>query len=137
MLTLLNNFCKFPKRRNREFFQPNREFSRDNRETHLRIRERFNSLAAGSNPGVDTENPIRGNDRVADPNCVTIPPHVRDGDIGAVGFPWESSPAYLIRDRDAAYGEVFKRRLRAMGIMDRPTARPPDALCGRTEMSNV
>ena len=28
-------------------------------------------------------------------------------------FPWESSPAYLIRDRDAAYGEVFKRRLRA------------------------
>ena len=51
MLTLLNNSCKFPKRRNREFFQPNREFSRDNRETHLRIRERFNSLAAGSNPG--------------------------------------------------------------------------------------
>ena len=38
-------------------------------------------------------------------------------------FPWESSPAYLIRDRDAAYGEVFKRRLRAMGIRDRPTAR--------------
>lgn len=38
-------------------------------------------------------------------------------------FPWESSPAYLIRDRDAAYGEVFKQRLRAMGIRDRPTAR--------------
>ena len=28
-----------------------------------------------------------------------------------------------IRDRDAAYGEVFKRRLRAMGIRDRPTPR--------------
>ena len=36
---------------------------------------------------VVTENPIRGNDRVADPNRVTIPPHVRGGDIGAVGFP--------------------------------------------------
>ena len=32
MLTLLNNFCKFPKRRNREFFQPNREFKLQNRE---------------------------------------------------------------------------------------------------------
>ncbi len=34
-----------------------------------------------------TENPIQGNDRVADPNRVTIPPHVRGGDFCAVGFP--------------------------------------------------
>jgi len=27
-----------------------------------------------------------------------------------------------VRDRDRAYGEVFTRRLRAMGIRDRPTA---------------
>ena len=38
----------------------------------------------------------------------------------AVG--WDRAPRYIIRDRDGAYGEVFKRRLRAMGILDRPTA---------------
>lgn len=38
----------------------------------------------------------------------------------AVG--WNQAPTYIIRDRDSAYGEVFKRRLRAMGIRDRPTA---------------
>src|ERR1700676_2483940 len=31
-------------------------------------------------------------------------------------------PRYLIRDRDGAYGEVFIRRLRSMGIRDRPTS---------------
>jgi hypothetical protein len=35
---------------------------------------------------------------------------------------WEETPIYLIRDRDGAYGDVFKRRLRAMGIRDKPTA---------------
>ena len=35
---------------------------------------------------------------------------------------WDPAPRYIIRDRDGAYGEVFKRRLRAMGILDRPTA---------------
>ena len=35
---------------------------------------------------------------------------------------WEDAPQYLIRDRDRVYGEVFTRRLRAMGIRDRPTA---------------
>jgi transposase InsO family protein len=38
-------------------------------------------------------------------------------------FPWDEAPPYLLRDRDGAYGEVFKRRLRAMGIRDRPIAR--------------
>ncbi len=37
-------------------------------------------------------------------------------------FPWETAPQYLVRDRDASYGKVFKRRLNAMGIRDRPTA---------------
>src|SRR6202035_636642 len=36
---------------------------------------------------------------------------------------WEQAPRYLIRDRDGAYGEVFIRRLRSMGIRDRPTSR--------------
>src|SRR5260370_23981632 len=34
----------------------------------------------------------------------------------------EQAPRYLIRDRDRAYGEVFIRRLRSMGIRDRPTS---------------
>jgi transposase InsO family protein len=34
----------------------------------------------------------------------------------------DPAPRYLIRDRDGAYGEIFKNRLRAMGIRDRPTA---------------
>ena len=29
---------------------------------------------------------------------------------------------YLVRDRDRVYGEIFTRRVRAMGIRDRPTA---------------
>ncbi len=37
-------------------------------------------------------------------------------------FPWEQVPRYLIRDRDGVYGAVVKRRLRAMGIRDRPIA---------------
>ena len=37
-------------------------------------------------------------------------------------FPWDDAPRYLIRDRDTSYGAVFARRLRAMGIRDRPIA---------------
>jgi transposase InsO family protein len=37
-------------------------------------------------------------------------------------FPWDEAPHYLIRDRDRIYGSVVTRRLRAMGIRDRPTA---------------
>jgi transposase InsO family protein len=35
---------------------------------------------------------------------------------------WEQAPRYLIRDRDGAYGEVFIRRIRSIGIRDRPTS---------------
>ena len=37
-------------------------------------------------------------------------------------FPWNETPQYLIRDRDRVYGNVVTRRLRAMGIRDKPTA---------------
>ena len=37
-------------------------------------------------------------------------------------YGWESAPRYIIRDRDAVYGDIFTRRLHAMGIRDRPTA---------------
>ena len=35
---------------------------------------------------------------------------------------WEQIPRYLIRDRDGAYGEIFIRRVRSIGIRDRPTS---------------
>ena len=37
-------------------------------------------------------------------------------------FPWDDAPQYLIRDRDRIYGTIVTRRLRAMGIRDKPTA---------------
>src|ERR1700761_2131156 len=37
-------------------------------------------------------------------------------------FPWNKAPRYMIRDRDRIYGSVFTRRLRAMGIRDKPAA---------------
>ena len=37
-------------------------------------------------------------------------------------FPWDDAPRFMIRDRDRIYGTVVTRRLRAMGIRDRPTA---------------
>jgi hypothetical protein len=35
---------------------------------------------------------------------------------------WEVAPEYIGRDRDCVYGKAYVRRLRAMGIRDRPTA---------------
>jgi transposase InsO family protein len=35
---------------------------------------------------------------------------------------WEQIPRYLIRDRDGANGEIFMRRVRSIGIRDRPTS---------------
>jgi hypothetical protein len=37
-------------------------------------------------------------------------------------FPWDTAPKYLIRDNDRAFGAVFKARVQAMGIRDRPTS---------------
>jgi hypothetical protein len=37
-------------------------------------------------------------------------------------FPWSAAPRYLIRDRDQIYGSIFARRMRAMGIRDKPIA---------------
>ena len=37
-------------------------------------------------------------------------------------FPWAEAPRYLIRDRDCVYGPIVRRRLRAMGIRDKPIA---------------
>jgi hypothetical protein len=37
-------------------------------------------------------------------------------------LPWDEAPRYLIRDRDRIYGSIVTRRMRAMGIRDKPTA---------------
>jgi hypothetical protein len=37
-------------------------------------------------------------------------------------FPWNEAPRYLIRDQDGVYGAAVMRRLRAMGIRDKPIA---------------
>ncbi len=37
-------------------------------------------------------------------------------------FPWNEAPHYLIRDRDQIYGAIVTRRIRAMGIRDKPIA---------------
>ena len=48
-------------------------------------------------------------------------------------FPWDEAPGYLIRDNDCIYGNVALRRIRAMGIRDKPIApgRP-----GKTALQN-
>ena len=48
-------------------------------------------------------------------------------------FPWDEAPKYLVRDRDAVYGEVVKRRLRGLGIRDR---QPHRAHPGKMPMSS-
>src|SRR5262249_29526557 len=37
-------------------------------------------------------------------------------------FSWHEAPRYLVRDRDRVYGGVAMRRIRAMGIRDKPIA---------------
>ena len=37
-------------------------------------------------------------------------------------FPWDEAPRYLLRDRDASYGQTFRDRLKAMAIEEVVTA---------------
>jgi hypothetical protein len=37
-------------------------------------------------------------------------------------FSWNEAPRYLVHDRDGIYGAAVTRRLRAMGIRDKPVA---------------
>jgi putative transposase len=40
----------------------------------------------------------------------------------AEAFPWDTAPRYLLRDRDASYGPVFRTRVRGMGVEEVVTA---------------
>jgi transposase InsO family protein len=48
-------------------------------------------------------------------------------------YAWAQAPQYIIRDRDGVYGELLIRRLRAMGIRDRPIAPRSPWQNGNTE----
>jgi transposase InsO family protein len=37
-------------------------------------------------------------------------------------FPWDTAPRYLLRDRDASYGQIFRKRVAVMGITEVITA---------------
>jgi hypothetical protein len=51
---------------------------------------------------------------------------------------WDEPPRYLIRDRGGAYGAAFIRRIRAMGIRDRPkVGRLVLHVCGRLRPQNL
>jgi hypothetical protein len=50
-------------------------------------------------------------------------------------FPWNTAPTYLVRDNDGAYGQAFRRRVRAMGI--RPTNQYHPDRRGRIHMLNA
>ncbi len=38
------------------------------------------------------------------------------------GFPWDTSPLFLLPDRDSSYGSIFRKRVEAMGITEVVTA---------------
>ena len=49
---------------------------------------------------------------------------------------WEQLPRYLIRDRDACYGNIFVRRVRSLGIRDHPTSATltlAERICGASD----
>jgi hypothetical protein len=48
-------------------------------------------------------------------------------------YDWAQAPQYMIRDRDRVYGDLLIRRLRAMGIRDRPIAPRSPWQNGHTE----
>ena len=55
-------------------------------------------------------------DRTANPTAEWVARQITEA------FPWYEAPRYMIRDRDRIYGAIVTRRLRAMGIRDKPTA---------------
>jgi hypothetical protein len=61
-------------------------------------------------------------DRQAEVNVTTNPTAEWVARQITEAFPWDGAPRYMIRDRDRIYGTVVTRRLRAMGIRDKPIA---------------
>ncbi len=63
---------------------------------------------------------------IAEPSFGSTSQHIRPAEWVArqitEAFPWDEAPRYLIRDLDRIYGSVVMRRMRSMGIRDRPTA---------------
>ena len=53
---------------------------------------------------------------------ISVTAHPTPEWIAQEAFPWNQVPRYLIRDRDGIYGAAVTRRLRAMGLRDKPIA---------------
>src|ERR1700745_3020820 len=57
----------------------------------------------------------------------------------AEDIPWNEAPRYLIRDRDRVYGTMVTRRVRAMGISEKPIAygsASQKLFCGKVERAD-
>ncbi len=52
----------------------------------------------------------------ANPTAAWVAQQIREA------FPWDTAPRYMVRDRDSAYGTVFRSRVKAMGIEEVLTA---------------
>jgi transposase InsO family protein len=63
-----------------------------------------------------------GRRRVVHFNVTEHPTAFWTGEQMIQAFPGGSEPRYLVRDRDSIYGEVFKERIRAIGIEEVITA---------------
>ena len=60
--------------------------------------------------------------RVLHFNVTAHPTSVWTAQQIAEAFPWDGAPGYLLRDRDSIYGDVFRQRVRGMGIREVLTA---------------
>ena len=60
--------------------------------------------------------------RVLHFNVTTNPTAAWTAQQIAEAFPWDEAPRYLLRDRDAIYGEAFRHRVNGIGVEEVPTA---------------
>jgi len=98
-------------------------------------------LSAKLQPRDRRHGPVRGPDRRFQPSLCPCHSQVGPQSVGldqinvtqnpaaewiarqlTEAFPWNEAPGYLIRDNDCVYGNVAVRRVRAMGIRDKPIA---------------
>ena len=66
--------------------------------------------------------PVHDRRRVVHFNVTEHPSAQWTGQQIIEAFPWDTAPAYLLRDRDAVYGGQFQRRLKSLRIEEVLTA---------------
>ena len=87
-------------------------------------RHRGDRSVSGSNPDIPVFVCVSGRGPRSTPATLVCCDQAGDGGVAGAtdrgSFPWDTAPTYLLRDNDGAYGQAFTRRIRAMGILDRP-----------------